>query len=305
MNYVKNISEENGDTLTETAEDTQKINKTKKLDKSKYKEKDKNNLFCGNCGKKGHVYRKCIAPITSLGIIVFRINPENQREYLMIRRRDTLGFVEFMRGKYNLTNYSYIYNLFSIMTKDERERLINNSFDELWNDLWMNKNNRQYHNEYENSKKKFVKLKEGFKGSNNEIVSLQAIHNTQPVIWSEPEWGFPKGRRNLRETDFECARREFREETGLDDTDYLIKVDLGRIEETFHGTNNIRYRHIYFIGFWDSNKEIGIDKNNFSQISEIGNIGWFNFNDAYEVIRSYNREKKRLLKNLDYALDNV
>ena len=263
------------------------------------------NLFCGNCGKKGHLYRKCVAPITSLGVILFRINEKKEREYLMIQRKDTLGFVEFMRGKYNLNNYSYIYELCSIMTEDERTRLINNEFNTLWEELWMNKNNRQYHNEYENSKKKFEKLKVGFKGKSNEIISLEAIHRTQPILWKEPEWGFPKGRRNLRESDLECAKREFREETGLDDIDYMIREDLGRIEETFHGTNNIRYRHIYFIGLWNSDKEIKIDKNNFSQISEIGNIGWYKYTDAYKIIRSYNREKRRLLKNLEYALNEL
>ena len=36
-----------------------------------------------------------------LGVIVYRI-VDNNPEYLMIQRKDTLGYVEFMRGKYNL-----------------------------------------------------------------------------------------------------------------------------------------------------------------------------------------------------------
>ena len=96
------------------------------------RKKESSQYFCGNCGKKGHVYRKCLAPITSLGVIVYKMNDNNEREYLMIQRRDTLGFLEFMRGKYNLSNYSYIYELFSIMTENERGRLISKDFDELW-----------------------------------------------------------------------------------------------------------------------------------------------------------------------------
>ena len=278
---------------------------------SNVKKKDTSHYFCGNCGKRGHVYRKCLAPITSLGVIVYRWNNEKKREYLMIRRRDTLGFVEFMRGKYNLSNCPYIYELFGIMTENERERLIEKEFDVLWNELWMNKNTRQYHNEYENSKKKFNQLKEGFTYKNNdnteEYISLKKVHDSHPIKWYEPEWGFPKGRRMLKETDLQCAMREFREETGLEDSDYTICEDLGRIEETFYGTNNIRYRHIYFIGLWniDSEKEVTVDQSNFSQISEIGNIEWFPFDEAYKKIRSYNWEKKRLLQNLDYELTEL
>jgi 8-oxo-dGTP pyrophosphatase MutT (NUDIX family) len=269
------------------------------------KKKEITQYFCGNCGKKGHVYRKCLAPITSLGVIIYKKNSNNKREYLMIRRRDTLGFVEFMRGKYNLSNYSYVYELFNIMTESERIRLVERDFDVLWNELWMNKNTRQYHNEYENSRKKFNKLKTGFYNENDEVVSLEIIHKSEPIKWKEPEWGFPKGRRMLKENDIECATREFREETGLENTDYTICEELGRIEETFYGTNNIRYRHIYFIGIWNSTKEVVVDKTNFSQVSEIGNIAWFPYEIAHNKIRSYNWEKKRLLHNLEYELNDI
>ena len=62
----------------------------------------------------------------------------------MVQRRDTLGYVEFMRGKYNLENINYIYDLFKIMTKTERLNILNYSFDLLWNNLWMNKNLKNF-----------------------------------------------------------------------------------------------------------------------------------------------------------------
>ena len=124
------------------------------MSKYNWKEKEKENdgIYCGNCGMWGHSYRRCTAPITSLGVIVFRI-VNSQPEYLMIQRKDTLGFVEFMRGKYNLENIAYLYKLFEIMTKKERDKIENNDFETIWNDLWMNKNIKQYRNEHDNSKK--------------------------------------------------------------------------------------------------------------------------------------------------------
>ena len=59
--------------------------------------------------------------------------------FLMVRRRDTLGFVEFMRGKYSLENIDYIKQLLQIMTRKERELITTHTFDELWSKLWMEK----------------------------------------------------------------------------------------------------------------------------------------------------------------------
>ena len=68
--------------------------------------------FCNNCGKNGHVFHQCKQPITSIGIIAFRYK-NNKREYLMIRRKDSLGFVDFMRGKYPLNNITFCHYNFN------------------------------------------------------------------------------------------------------------------------------------------------------------------------------------------------
>ena len=44
------------------------------------------------------------------------------------------------------------------MTIKERINIVNYTFDELWDNLWLSKNN-QYHSEYDTSKKKFNLLK--------------------------------------------------------------------------------------------------------------------------------------------------
>ena len=91
----------------------------------------KKSIYCGNCGIYGHMYRKCLAPIISTGIILFKRDAKSIK-YLLIQRKDTLGFVEFMRGKYNLENIEYINKLFQIMTNDERVFIINNDFNHIY-----------------------------------------------------------------------------------------------------------------------------------------------------------------------------
>ena len=73
------------------------------------------NTFCTNCGKIGHLYHSCKKPITSLGVICFRKN-KNRFEYLMICRKDSLGYVDFLRGKYPIHYKFYIQNLINEMT---------------------------------------------------------------------------------------------------------------------------------------------------------------------------------------------
>ena len=58
-------------------------------------------------------------PITSIGLIVFN-NNDTKIEYLMIRRKDSLGYVDFMRGKYPLFNKRYLLNIISEMTDNEK-----------------------------------------------------------------------------------------------------------------------------------------------------------------------------------------
>ena len=89
------------------------------------------NIICNNCGKRGHVYNNCPEPITSYGIIIFRfIN--NNPEILMINRKNSLCYIEFIRGKYNIYNSNYIQILIDKFSLKEKEDLKNKSFEELW-----------------------------------------------------------------------------------------------------------------------------------------------------------------------------
>ena len=260
----------------------------------------KKEQYCGNCGKEGHIYRRCLSPIMSLGVILYKVD-KGKIKYLMVQRRDTLGFVEFMRGKYNLENEKYIYDLFKIMTENERLNILSYEFDVLWENLWMNKNLKKFHNEYNNSKKKFNILKKGVV-INDETVSLNSIHSYVEILYQEPEWGFPKGRRNLKEGDLDCAKREFEEESGYRKSEYEIDTSIEPIDELFSGTNNIRYKHIYYIAKSKKDINLYINKDNFNQVTEISNIRWFSYSDASNVIRNYNQEKKDVLQFINEQL---
>ena len=83
----------------------------------------KNNV-CNNCGKQGHMFHQCKLPITSYGIIAFRYNINNNVEYLMIRRKDSFGYIDFVRGKYTPYNIEQVQNIFNEMSVLERETIL-------------------------------------------------------------------------------------------------------------------------------------------------------------------------------------
>jgi 8-oxo-dGTP pyrophosphatase MutT (NUDIX family) len=269
-------------------------------------EKNSRNIYCGNCGNLGHTYRRCRYPITSCGVILYKKNIEyvenkdkiNKYYFLLIQRKDTLGYVEFLRGKYDEENKEYIKKLISTMTIDEISKIKNYDFEELWNLLWMNKNIKQYQTEFDNSKNKFLNL------INGKYFNFQDLINEANVKYVEKEWGFPKGRRNIKETDFDCALREFEEETGLNNNDYEILRNINPVEEIFYGSNNIKYKHIYYIAKSNNDKDIFMDPLNKHQRIEISNIKWFTLNESLQKIRPYNTEKKDVIIKVNKLLIN-
>lgn len=324
----------------------------------KYKKKPKSLLYCGNCGKSGHVYRNCNDPITSYGVIMillstneniimdelidylridnynnsdsptstttisydalvenYGINSEssfniqtfcnykNNIKFLMIRRKHTLGYIEFVRGRYNVENVDGIIFLFRQMTPIEIKRIGTSTFDELWDDLWdNNKNKVNYQHEYVLSKNKFERLRLEDEG----ILGLYFyVDNVQPN-WDYPEWGFPKGRRNHHEGDLECGIREFKEESGFIDTEFILLDKIEPLEEIFIGTNGITYKHVYFLAMAISDRDPKLDIGNKIQSNEIGDIGWYTYEEAINMIRPYHIERKKLLTEIYmYTLNSI
>ena len=252
--------------------------------------------FCNNCGKNGHLFHQCKNPITSLGIIAFRYTSHGF-EYLMIRRKDTLGYVDFIRGKYPLQNKTYLLHILSEMTVNERSKLLNSSFDELWIDLWGEHIGIQYRGEERISKEKFNILKTGIKTESHEY-DLDSLNKEVQTNWTEPEWGFPKGRRNYQERDLSCAIREFEEETGFNKMDISIVQNVIPFDEIFTGSNYKSYRHRYFLAFLDNKSRPASE----FQKTEVSKLAWSTYKDALEAIRPYNLEKKEVLKRVNKLL---
>lgn len=276
------------------------------------------NMSCINCGKLNHMTKNCREPKISYGIILIHINHsfdhnkifnllnsdkfsnnngihidneeglvkftkyKNLLSFLMVQRKHTLGLLEFIRGNYDISNTESITHLFKQMTPKEIDDLKTLQFIDIWKNIYGTE--KKYELLFNESKSKFNKLK-------TDVTNLKLdyyLNNIKPE-YDILEWGFPKGRRNKYESDYDCALREFKEETNFKENFYVLDK-LGTIEENLIGTNGIHYRHIYYIGI-TFNSSISIT----SDSTEINDVKFLCAEEAVDVIRPYHYNKKSII----------
>jgi len=256
------------------------------------------NNLCNNCGKPGHLFHQCKLPITSYGIIVFR-HSDKGLQFLMIRRKDSFGYIDFIRGKYVCYNLDQIQQIINEMSKTEKDRIVNETFENLWKLMWGEANKNQYKSEENASMKKFEILKNGIMVNDKKVYLSDIVENSN-TNWPETEWEFPKGRRNFQEKDLDCALREFEEETGYLKKSVNVIENLLPFEETFIGSNHKCYKHKYYLAYMNEPVE-HTSLENF-QRSEVSKLEWKTIDECLECIRPYNLEKKQLISNINKVL---
>tara|TARA_Y100000741_G_scaffold249976_1_gene192169 strand:+ start:1193 stop:2029 length:837 start_codon:yes stop_codon:yes gene_type:complete len=263
----------------------------------------KEHIYCTNCGKTGHLYKNCKNPIVSYGIMLFKYT-NNIPYLLLVQRKDSISYIEFIRGKYSITNTSKLLTILSNITKYEINAILSNNFDYLWNKLWSSNIDKtsvkKFEKEYAASQKKFNFIK-----SKSNTINIYDILSILKINYIDTEWGIPKGRRNLNENDIDVAKREFEEETNIDSSQYNIIHSINPIRERFIGTNNIKYDHIYYLAIAKNNIIPSINYDNINQIIEIKNINFFTKEYSIKLIRKYETEKKKIINYGFNIINNI
>jgi 8-oxo-dGTP pyrophosphatase MutT (NUDIX family) len=167
--------------------------------------------------------------------------------------------------------------------------------------MWGETTNIQYKNEELSSSKKMDLIRNGVI-INDENVTLKSIVENSKTEWNETEWEFPKGRRNNKEKDLECALREFEEETGISKNKISVVENILPFEEIFIGTNHKSYKHKYFLAYMEEENEEMADLEHY-QVTEVSKIEWKTIDKCLESIRPYNLEKKKLITNINKVLE--
>ena len=214
-----------------------------------------------------------------------------------------------MRGKYDAHNNEYIIKLFNMMTYDEKKLIKEyNNFDDIRKQMSLY-SDMYYKTEYENAKYKFNELRNHIDG--NILIKLLENSHTK---WTTPEWGIPKGRKHNKESDINCAIREFVEESGIKHKNLNIYRNVKPLEETYKGINGVIYKHIYYLATIKDTSDALENIKNIETIQqtnyEISNVKLFNANECNKIIRPYYVSKLnvihkgfQLINNLHYYFE--
>jgi len=225
----------------------------------------------------------------------------NMIKFLLVRRRHSLNYIDFIRGKYEFNinninnninnNNNNLLKMFNYMSKEEVINIKLMTFDNMWNKLW-NKTSHsfKYNNEFKNSKKKYNIIKK-----NGILENLLKICTP----FETTEWEIPKGRKEENEENIDCAIREFTEETSIEKKDYTILTNIEPIDDIFIGTNNKIYKHIFYIAM--ANK---IDLK-YTQNNEIDMVKWCSLEEIITLIRPYNESKIKIITNIFLHIINT
>jgi 8-oxo-dGTP pyrophosphatase MutT (NUDIX family) len=217
----------------------------------------------------------------------------------MIRRRDSFGYVDFIRGKYSLNDEAYIQRIIDEMTVAEKATLLRLTFEQLWRLLWGEyTRGSQYKNEEHVSYEKYRQVLGGIRTKDGRVKTLQQFIDESTTRWNETEWGFPKGRRNYNEKDLPCALRECLEETGYDITSENVIQNIAPFEEIFMGSDMKCYKQKYFLAMVDLDKK----PKKAHDIMEVGLMKWMSFDECIQAIRPYNLEKIGIVRKINNVL---
>ena len=175
-------------------------------------------------------------PITSYGLILCSTSGTSTSPvFLLYQRRDNFEYMDFLRGIWAAE--TQLPSLFSLMSPDERKRIRDYTFEELWDDLWVVHSCRIFRDGFSKAKKKYDSIRD----------KIPNLLDTTVSHIKEPPWGFPKGKKNsFKEDSIMCAIREFTEETRIP-SEFITLVNNIPFVENFKGTNNKCYSTHYYL----------------------------------------------------------
>jgi 8-oxo-dGTP pyrophosphatase MutT (NUDIX family) len=226
----------------------------------------------------------------SFGIVLSRFNGhKKQHEVLVVKKRvsHAFSYIVFNVHRKDMDR-TKIQDYVKQTTRQEKVILLSMDYDRMWYHIWLCIPTRyndidKLFNFYNTSKKGFMS-----NVSNNDMWFRDTIYQANNSH-TELSWEFPKGRIMMGEKPIECSMREFKEETNVESSEYVIFHTIKPMTIT-HQENNVTYTSVYYFAHSiDGKANPRIDFRNSRQIDEVIDICWVKLGDL-KTIHSYNNE---------------
>lgn len=253
---------------------------------------------------------------SSEGIILFRRTTDCQYQLLIIKSPISYAFIELIYGRY--TRYvdmqpdhvfETLCRLTNNITPEEKRLFCTFDFDSLFFYI----TNRKYNNIVftdrltDNEYKQYL----GYTYANKIFYDNIYVNKEKLLTYINSSynkhinlWQIPKGKRNPRESQLDCAIREFEEETSIKSADYdiLYNVKPLRFSTVIADT---QYDYNYFVATLKNNVSPRLKYNFNKGYIEVTDIRWVNINklelfisnqDFLKSIKKISRYVKKLFK---------
>jgi 8-oxo-dGTP pyrophosphatase MutT (NUDIX family) len=244
----------------------------------------------------------------SVGLVICKNDPP---QVLMIKKRITNAYKEFIFGKYKFKDNNYILYLFNRMTVNEKIIIMSKDFDKNWYFIWLKIPTIEDKNIYEfylTSKSKYSKI---MLNDNCKRIKLLLLKSTN----TDQGWEIPGGHIEPNETEIDAAIREVREETNMDSSKYKLLSSIKPL--VISGINNkTLYIRKYYVASFNSDSQFqpGVKFYNNMQVSEISDVRWISMIDiarlpfqqhniralAKRALKLYKKNTKTLILNKDF-----
>lgn len=205
--------------------------------------------------------------VKSYGLVMY-----NDKNILLIKKRITYSFIEFVNGKYDFSN---LLNLFKGMTSQEKLIILTCNFKFIWYHCNLHMQNNKY---YKKAKIKFDLLQRSKMIENIKLL-INKSENRELI------WELPKGRPRKGELYINTAIREFYEETNIKNDNYRILFELEPIVYSFidEGVNYIYYYYSAVMN--NTNFKPSLNYNASNMIFEISDIKFIPFSDLSHYLK--------------------
>lgn len=193
-------------------------------------------------------------------------------EVLLVCKRYTYAYGDFVNGKYNSNDNDAIIKLLNQMTIDEKLDLLSLNFQQIWYRIWFYAKVNTSH--YYVAKNKFETTFAMDQGKR--LLDLISKSTHSPRIWE-----IPKGRRKKYEPSIHCAIRELQEETGIGKKSYQIFPRASRTVAFI--SNGHKYINTYFIAYAKYNIDVRLNFRSRDQLDEVSDMQWMGINEIRTV----------------------